>query len=141
MFELEQEETVAEQLDLDTLTRVVFTHLHFDHAGGLALLPPSVPVVVQDREWEAGTNAEAIGRNFFLPRDYAEAERQVVLVEGEHDLLGDGSLRLLPTPRTHPGHQSVRVGDRLVIGADVVHYASVLDDRRPPIFGDESREF
>src|SRR5689334_16662041 len=53
-FELELEQSIAEQVDLDTITRVVLTHLHFDHAGGLELLPPSVPIVVQRREWEGG---------------------------------------------------------------------------------------
>lgn len=71
-FELEQERPLVEQVDLDTLTMVVLTHLHFDHAGGLALIPPSVPVVVQRAEWEGGQDRAAIERNFFLPRDYAE---------------------------------------------------------------------
>jgi glyoxylase-like metal-dependent hydrolase (beta-lactamase superfamily II) len=31
----------------------------------------------------------------------------------------------------------VRVGDRLVIAADVVHYASTLDDHRFPSFADD----
>src|ERR1700755_658081 len=34
---LEQEVPLADQVDLGSLTRVVLTHLHFDHAGGLAL--------------------------------------------------------------------------------------------------------
>jgi hypothetical protein len=39
--------------------------------------------------------------------------------------------------RTHtPGHQSVRIGDELILGVDVAHYASVLDDERFPAFGD-----
>jgi glyoxylase-like metal-dependent hydrolase (beta-lactamase superfamily II) len=41
------------------------------------------------------------------------------------------------TPGHTPGHQSVRVGERLVIGSDVTHYASGLDDHRFPIFGDD----
>ncbi|HEU4943739.1 MAG TPA: MBL fold metallo-hydrolase, partial [Solirubrobacterales bacterium] len=41
-FGLEQEEGLTEQVDLGSLTRVVLTHLHFDHAGGLALIPASV---------------------------------------------------------------------------------------------------
>src|SRR4051812_16070837 len=49
-FALEQEASVAEQVDLTTITRVVLTHLHFDHVGGLALLPEDVPIVVQRRE-------------------------------------------------------------------------------------------
>jgi glyoxylase-like metal-dependent hydrolase (beta-lactamase superfamily II) len=136
LFELEQEQSVAEHLDLNTITKVVLTHLHFDHAGGLDLLPASVPVVVQRREWEAGKDRAAIERNFFLPRDYAGTAGQVVLVDGDHDLLGDGSIELLSTPGHTPGHQSVRVGESLVIGADVVHYASGFDDLRLPAFGD-----
>jgi N-acyl homoserine lactone hydrolase len=137
MFGLEQEASVAEQVDLATITRVVLTHLHFDHAGGLALLPPSVPVVVQRREWEAGGDGAAIARNFYLPLDYGAVAERVVLVDGDHDLLGDGSIELLSTPGHTPGHQSVRVGERLVIGADVSHYASGLDDHRFPMFADD----
>jgi N-acyl homoserine lactone hydrolase len=137
MFELELEASIGEQVDLDTITRVVLTHLHFDHAAGLALLPPSVPVFVQRREWEAGHDPAAVARNFYLPLDYRGADRQVVLVDGDHDLLGDGSIRLLLTPGHTPGHQSVRAGERLVIGGDVTHYASGLDDRRFPLFADD----
>jgi N-acyl homoserine lactone hydrolase len=135
-FKLEQETPVASQVELDSLTKVVITHLHFDHAGGLALLPSSLPIFIQRREWEAGSDADAIARNFFLPRDYETIADQVVLVEGDHDLLGDGSIELLFTPGHTPGHQSVRVGN-LVIGGDVTHFATGLDDHRLPIFGDD----
>jgi N-acyl homoserine lactone hydrolase len=136
-FKFEQERSVAEQVDLNSLTKVVLTHLHFDHAGGSALLPSSVPVFVQRREWEAGADPEAIARNFFLPRDYKGLADQVVLVDGDHDLLGDGSVELLSTPGHTPGHQSVRVGEGLIIGGDVTHFAAGLDDHRLPIFGDD----
>lgn len=136
VFELEQELSVADQVDLATVTKVVLTHLHFDHAGALELVPAEVPVVVQRAEWEAGHDQAAIRRNFYIPRAYADGERRVDLVDGEHDLLGDGSILLLPTPGHTPGHQSVRIGN-LVIGGDVVHFASGLDDRRFPVFGDD----
>jgi N-acyl homoserine lactone hydrolase len=133
VFECEQERSIAEQVDLDSLTRVVLTHLHFDHAGGLALVPDKVPIVIQRAEWEAGHDDAGIELNFFQPRDYAGQEREVVLVDGDHDLLGDGSIQLLSTPGHSTGHQSVRVGD-VVIGADVAHFADVLDDPRFPAF-------
>jgi glyoxylase-like metal-dependent hydrolase (beta-lactamase superfamily II) len=135
-FGLEQEASIAEQVDLDTLTRVVLTHLHFDHAGALALIPDSVPVVVQRAEWEGGQDRAAIERSFFLPRDYADPPSNLVLVDGDHDLLGDGSIELLSTPGHTPGHQSLRIGD-LVIGADVALWAETLDDGRLPSFGDD----
>ena len=137
LFALELDAGIDRQLDLDTVTRVVLTHLHFDHAGGSSLLPSSVPVHIQRREWEAGSDPEAIARNFFLPRDYEGLADQVVLVDGDHDLLGDGSVELLLTPGHTPGHQSVRVGEGLVIGGDVTHFAAGLDDLRLPVFGDD----
>jgi glyoxylase-like metal-dependent hydrolase (beta-lactamase superfamily II) len=137
LFGLEQERSLAEQIDASTITRIVLTHLHFDHAGGLGLLPASVPVFVQRREWEAGQDRSSIERNFFYPRDYAGAEHEIVLVDGDHDLLGDGSIELLLTPGHTPGHQSVRVGEDLIIGADVAHFAITLDDHRFPSFADD----
>jgi N-acyl homoserine lactone hydrolase len=133
LFGFEQEQSVAEQVDLDTVTMVVLTHLHWDHTGGLPLVPTSIPLVIQRREWEAGHDPGTAKQNFFFPRDYTGEERRLVLVDGDHDLLGDGSIELLHTPGHTPGHQSVRAGD-LVIGADVVHLASGLDDHRFPLF-------
>jgi len=137
MFELELEQPITELLDVSTITRIVLTHLHFDHAGALTLLPPSVPIVVQRREWEGGHDAAAVKRNFFNPRDYAVDDRELVLVDGDHDLLGDGSVELLLTPGHTPGHQSVRVGGELILGADVAHFAGTLEDHRFPVFGDD----
>ncbi len=138
-FVPEQEASIADQVDLGTIAMVVMTHLHFDHAGGLELVPPEVPLVIQRAEWDAGHDADAIARNFFLPRDYDSVAREVRLVDGDHDLLGDGSVLLLSTPGHTPGHQSVRAGD-VVIGGDVTHFASGLDDHRFPIFGDHAAQ-
>jgi glyoxylase-like metal-dependent hydrolase (beta-lactamase superfamily II) len=137
LFRLEQEVPLTAQVDLASLTKVVITHLHFDHAGGLALLPDDLPIYMQRREWEAGQDPDAIARNFFLPRDYEEIEDRVVLVDGDHDLLGEGGVELLFTPGHTAGHQSVRVGESLIIGGDVTHFAAGLDDHRLPIFGDD----
>lgn len=112
---------------------------HWGHVGGLHLIPASVPVVVQRAEWHAAHDDAAVQRNVYLPRDYAGAGREVVLVDGDRDLLGDGSVELLLTPGHTPGHQSVRVGD-VVLGADVAHFATGLDDRRFPIFADDHLE-
>jgi glyoxylase-like metal-dependent hydrolase (beta-lactamase superfamily II) len=136
-FKLEQEHSVADQIELDTITQVVITHLHFDHAGGLSLLPDRVPIVLQRREWEGASSPGSVARNFYLPIDYTGVAGQVRLIDGDHDLLGDGSIRLLLTPGHTPGHQSVMVGEALVIGADVSHFASGLDDHRFPIFADD----
>jgi N-acyl homoserine lactone hydrolase len=138
LFELELEQDITAQVDVRTITHLVLTHLHFDHAGGLALLPPSVPVVLQRAEWDGAHDSATVQRNFFFPRDYEMLDRRdLVLVQGDHDLLGDGSVRLLLTPGHTPGHQSVMIGERLVLGADVAHFSATLDDKRFPAFADD----
>jgi glyoxylase-like metal-dependent hydrolase (beta-lactamase superfamily II) len=134
LFAFEQELTLAEQVDLDTVTMVVLSHLHWDHAGGLALLPASVPLVIQRGEWVAGHDRAMVKSNAYFPRDYSAEERPVTLIDGDHDLLGDGSIQLLLTPGHTPGHQSVRIGE-LVLGADVAYFAGGLDDHRFPLYG------
>jgi N-acyl homoserine lactone hydrolase len=137
LFSFELDQPIDEQVDAAAITKIVLTHLHWDHAGGLSLLPSSIPVVVQRREWEAGSDADSIKRNFFFPRDYADDERELILVDGDHDLLGDGSIELLLTPGHTPGHQSIRLGESLILGADVAYFASSLDDHRFPAFADD----
>ena len=128
---------LAEQVDLATITKVVLTHLHFDHAGGAALLPDSVPVFVQRREWEAGHDSAAIEKNFFLPRDYEAIEHQVDARRRRprpaRRRLGSAAAHARPHARPPVGAGR----RRLVLGGDVVHYASVLDDHRFPIIGDD----
>src|SRR5947209_11982906 len=98
LFKFEQEESLAEQVDLETVTMVVLTHLHWDHAGGLPLVPVSIPLVIQRREWTAGHDRVMVKRYAYFPRDYMGDDRRLVLVDGDHDLLGYGSVELLFTP-------------------------------------------
>jgi len=135
-FALEQDQSIADQIDLTTITKVVLTHLHWDHAGALPLIPEAVPMVVQRAEWTAGHDDAAIQRNFYYPRDYAGGDRPIELIDGDCDLLDDGSILLLLTPGHTPGHQSVQIGD-LILGIDVAHFAAGLDDHRFPLFGDD----
>ncbi len=129
-------EPLAAQLDLTTVTKVVLTHLHFDHAGGLSSLPAGVPIYLQRREWAAAQDADAAARNFFQPRDYATLQ-DPELVDGDADLLGDGSIRLLLLPGHTPGNQLVLVADQVLICGDVIHFASTLEDERLPLFADD----
>jgi N-acyl homoserine lactone hydrolase len=98
-----------------------------------------VPVVIQRSEWAAGHDEAAVQRNFFLTRDYTGGDREVILIDGDHDLLGDGSVELLFTPGHTPGHQSIRIGE-IVLGIDVAHLASGFDDHRFPVFAEDHEE-
>jgi glyoxylase-like metal-dependent hydrolase (beta-lactamase superfamily II) len=115
-------------LDPARVDRVVVSHLHFDHAGGLAALP-NARLVVQRREWEAGRDADLRARNAYDARDF-DLGHALELVDGEHDLFGDGRVVCLPTHGHTPGHQSLRVrreeGD-VVLTADACYLRETLD--------------
>jgi N-acyl homoserine lactone hydrolase len=137
-------ETVAshlERLDIDParVSRVVLSHLHFDHAGGLGELP-NATLVVQRREWEAGFDPE-LSAQYGLRKRFFDHGHQVQLVDGEHDLFGDGSAVCVPSPGHTPGHQSLRVrseqGDHLLI-ADACYACEVVETRQFPSFSDHA---
>ena len=86
---------------------VVNSHFHFDHVGGNALIP-NATMVVQRREWDAGMDPDIAARRGFNPRDF-DLGHKLRLVDGEHDVFGDGSVVCLPTHGHTPGHQSLKV--------------------------------
>ena len=92
-----QEALAAKDIADAQIDLVINTHLHFDHAGGLGLLPESLPVIVQRREWEAGHDDGAVARNFFYPRDYAGRDLQRLPHSRKPD-----SRAVAVASRTHP---------------------------------------
>lgn len=140
---LSPEETVAghlERLEIDPakVRYVVLSHLHFDHAGGLNRLP-NATLVVQSREWAAGADDET-ARRYFLPKRFFDLGHEVRLVDGEHDLFGDGSVTCIPSHGHTPGHQSLRVrsaqGDHILV-ADACYTAEAAASRSFPAFADQ----
>jgi glyoxylase-like metal-dependent hydrolase (beta-lactamase superfamily II) len=120
---------------------VVASHLHFDHAGGMAQIP-NARLVVQKAEWEAGREPDLVRANFYDPRDYALGH-EVVAVSGEHDLFGDGSVLCLPTPGHTPGHQSLRVRlpkREIVLTADACYLRRTLEQLELPPFAHDREQ-
>src|ERR1700746_1971083 len=112
---------------------VINSHLHFDHAGGNALLP-NATVVVQRREWAAGMDPEIAAQRNFNRRDF-DLGHTLRQVEGEHDVFGDGSVVCVPTYGHTPGHQSLRVRtdkSEVVLTGDACYFCRTLKERRLP---------
>ena len=112
---------------------VVNSHFHFDHVGGNALIP-NATMVVQRREWEAGMDPDIAARRGFNRRDF-DLGHKLRLLDGEHDLFGDGSVVCLPTSGHTPGHQSLKVrlaSGEIVLAADSCYFCRTLRERRLP---------
>lgn len=112
---------------------IVNSHLHFDHVGGNALVP-NATVVVQRCEWAAGMDPDIAALRGFNRRDFDLGHR-LLLVDGEHDVFGDGSVLCLPTHGHTPGHQSLRLrlpAGEIVLAADACYFCQTLSERRLP---------
>jgi glyoxylase-like metal-dependent hydrolase (beta-lactamase superfamily II) len=123
----------AQDVDPNRVDFLVNSHLHFDHVGGNAALP-NATLVIQRREWEAGRDPELMARNAYDPRSY-DLGQKLRLVEGEHDLFGDGRVVCVPTYGHTAGHQSLRVrGDagEVVLAADSCYLRRTLDELHLP---------
>src|ERR687888_811326 len=94
-------------LQPDDITYVVNSHLHFDHCGGNEFFPHAT-FLVQKPEMEAARHPGGVASyspsaiDFDHPLNYQ-------LVDGEHDVFGDGTVLLIPTYGHTPGHQSLLV--------------------------------
>jgi len=133
----EPNETLAEQLKrlgyrCEDVRTVILTHLHEDHVGGLRDLPKA-RVVVSQAEWGARHAKMYSFIPMFYEPSYACVEQweRVSFKSGafhtfdrSHDLFGDGTVRLLPTPGHTPGHTCALVdmgGYQLMVTGDCLY--------------------
>jgi N-acyl homoserine lactone hydrolase len=91
-----------------SVSHVVQTHLHMDHTGALGHFPDAT-VVVQARELEAARAEPAPIGAGYIHADYDRPELRWQTVEGELDLFGDGTIRLIETPGHTAGHTSILI--------------------------------
>jgi glyoxylase-like metal-dependent hydrolase (beta-lactamase superfamily II) len=116
---------------------VVMTHLHADHTGAMRLLP-SAEFVCGRAEWRAARAPRTVLKGYL--GHHLPAEDRMRLIDGDLDLLGDGSIRLLSTPGHTPGHLSVlvRLPDRQVLLAgDAAYTLRNVEELRLPLLTED----
>lgn len=127
----------ANSQDPGRVNFVVVSHLHFDHVGGLSMIP-NATVVIQRREWQAGIAVAQDADTLHERKDY-DLGHPLRLVDGEYDLFGDDTVVCIPTPGHTVGHQSLRVrlltGQQVVLASDCCYFARTLDGGALPTFG------
>ena len=112
---------------------VVQSHLHFDHAGGLAWLDHA-PILVQREELSFALNPPIYQEAIYLQDDFSMA-LQWQQLDGDHDVFGDGRVMAISTPGHTRGHQSLLVhldGQTLFLLADASYLLSKLRSRSLP---------
>ena len=113
----------------DDVRYVANSHLHFDHCGGNEFFPRAT-FLVQRAELEAARRPGFVPSYSPSPIDF-DHPLDYRMIDGEHDVFGDGTVVLLPTFGHTPGHQSLLVraakGAQIVCASDACYTRENMD--------------
>jgi N-acyl homoserine lactone hydrolase len=140
------ERWIVDQLaDLDItpsdVTHVAYSHLHFDHAGAANYFVKS-NVIMQRKEWDAAFSggSEFVDTTLFVGLKGAN----ITFIDGDYDVFGDGSVKLIYTPGHTPGHQVLLVNlestGPVILSGDLYHTKANRRLRRAPTFNFDAEE-
>jgi glyoxylase-like metal-dependent hydrolase (beta-lactamase superfamily II) len=105
---------------------VGISHTHGDHVGNVDQFPQAT-VLIQQAEYDWA---------FAQPTKPFSAEHPAQKLVGDHDVFGDGSVRIISTPGHTPGHQSLMVRlpntGWVILSGDAAHFRDNFDHRRVP---------
>jgi glyoxylase-like metal-dependent hydrolase (beta-lactamase superfamily II) len=104
---------------------VIYSHLHLDHAGGMSYFPNATHVVQRD-ELRYALFPDRWVRPVYCQNDFRDIHSLDVLeIDGDFDLFGDGAFRLVKAPGHAPGMQVLFVTlpnrGRFILGGDIGH--------------------
>lgn len=134
--------TLAEQLaeiglQMSSFDYLAFSHMHFDHVG-VANEVEGATLIIQKAEYDAAF-ADPVTLPGMDPSLYSklkDAER--LLIEGDHDIFGDGRVKIISAPGHTPGHQVLFIDlantGPIVLSGDLYHFAFSRQERRVPTF-------
>lgn len=118
------------------VTFVAFSHFHFDHTGNANLFGQSTWIINRE-ELAWGTRSPvplAVDPATFS--GYRSAKTK--MIDGDEDVFGDRSVRILKAPGHTPGHQvlmvKLKTSGTVILSGDLYHQRENREHRRVPIF-------
>ena len=127
-------------LKTDDIKYVVVGHLHLDHGGNISQFP-NATLVVQNDELKAAWWPDVGYSLYYIPGDFEATKRMnIIRLDGDLDMFGDGSFRIFRAPGHTPGSQFavVRLKNTgpVILTSDAVYLKESLDKNLiPPIPG------
>jgi glyoxylase-like metal-dependent hydrolase (beta-lactamase superfamily II) len=133
--------TLQQQLKSLSLTPqdvnyLAFSHFHFDHTGNANLFTRAT-WILNNAELDgvlASRPTPATDPSTISAREHAKTQ----MIDGDYDVFGDGSVRILRAPGHTPGHQVLEVklakSGTVILAGDLYHTRENRKDRRVPAF-------
>jgi glyoxylase-like metal-dependent hydrolase (beta-lactamase superfamily II) len=120
------------------VTYLSFSHTHFDHTGNANEFPGATWILNKaEIAWAESKPGPFVHLDSFSA--YKNAKTQ--MIDGDYDVFGDGSVRILKTPGHTPGHQALQIrlksAGTVIISGDLFHVRDNYRFRRVPPFNVE----
>jgi N-acyl homoserine lactone hydrolase len=118
------------------VTYLAFSHMHLDHTGNANLFGSSTWILNRtDLQWATQmTSGGPIDQSTFS--DYQHAKTR--LIDGDYDVFGDGTVRILKAPGHTPGHQVLLLtlpkSGKVMLSGDLYHLRRDREARLVPLF-------
>lgn len=115
----------------EDINYVILGHMHLDHAGNAQQFP-NATFLVQQAELQAAFWPDPGYSIYYIPGDFQEMKKyNVVRLNGDLDVFGDGSVRIFKAPGHTPGSQfaAVRLKNTgtVILTSDVVYLLENLE--------------
>ena len=117
---------------------VALSHYHFDHAGQLSSFPEA-KLIIGAEDWAALQQPKPpLGAEPPLFEHWLKGGGEVQTIEGDLDIFGDGSVKMLSMPGHSPGSYSllIRLANRgpILLSGDIVHLQEQWEEWNIPVW-------
>jgi len=114
---------------------IAFSHLHFDHTGNANQFPQSVWIINKTELGAALSPTPPSGVVADSFSGYKTAKTQ--MIDGDYDVFGDGTVRILKAPGHTPGHQVLELklaaAGTVILSGDLYHSRANREFARVPV--------
>lgn len=131
------------RIEAEDIDFIAFSHMHYDHVGAANAFTEAT-LLIQQSEVAVAFDSTEPGVAV-QPELYAGIiDNPRITLTGDHDVFGDGSVRIISAPGHTPGHQVLYLElenfGPLVLSGDLYHFEFSRANRRTPVFNTDSAQ-
>jgi N-acyl homoserine lactone hydrolase len=124
------------------ITHLAFSHLHLDHTGNANLFTSATWIMNRtELQWASQpTGGGPVAQDTFSGYKHAKTQ----LIDGDYDVFGDGTVRILKAPGHTPGHQVLLLtlpkAGQVLLSGDLYHLRRDREQKLIPQFNTDRAE-
>jgi len=102
----------------NTVDYLIFTHLHFDHCGGISDTDVKKATIVTEKEWGDANNVSPLTKGSYRKKDLELIERNLRLIKPPLEFAP--GIEVIPTPGHTRGHASILIDGEIFFAGDLI---------------------